>query len=127
VVRVPERVEAVVDPLRVEQVLANLLGNALKFSPAGSPVEVELSADGDGVARLAVRDRGVGVPPERRDRLFEPFQQAHGEGYGGGMGLGLYVSRQIAELHGGAVRAEFPPDGGSRFVVELPAGAPTRP
>jgi signal transduction histidine kinase len=127
VVRAPERVEAVVDPLRVEQVLANLLGNAVKFSPPGSPVEVELSAGGDGHVRLAVRDRGVGVPPERRDRLFEPFHQAHGEGYGGGMGLGLYVSRQVAELHGGAIGAEFPSDGGARFVLTLPAEASARP
>ena len=70
-----------------------------------------------------MRDYGVGVPPEQREQLFERFHQAHGHGYGGGMGLGLYVSRGIVEQHGGRIWAEFPADGGSRFVVELPAGA----
>jgi signal transduction histidine kinase len=52
--------------------------------------------------------------------LFDRFYQAHGEGHFGGLGLGLYISRQIVELHGGQIRAEFPPDGGTRFVVRLP-------
>ena len=55
-----------------------------------------------------------------RDRVFERFFQAHAEGYRSGMGLGLYISRQIVELHGGQIEAEFPPDGGTRFVVRLP-------
>src|SRR5207237_1397900 len=59
----------------------------------------------------------------RRDQLFDRFYQAHGEGHFGGLGLGLFISRQIVELHGGRISAEFPTDGGTRFVVELPLGS----
>jgi signal transduction histidine kinase len=69
---------------------------------------------------LEVRDRGIGIPPERRAHLFDRFYQAHGEGYFGGLGLGLFISRQIVELHGGQIQVDFPPDGGTRFVVVLP-------
>jgi signal transduction histidine kinase len=69
---------------------------------------------------VAVRDYGAGVPVERRDRLFERFYQAHAEGHRGGLGLGLFISRQIAQLHGGTLEAEFPDAGGSRFVLILP-------
>jgi signal transduction histidine kinase len=60
------------------------------------------------------------VAPERRAELFERFHQAHGDGHAGGMGLGLYISREIVEQHGGRIWAEFPDDGGARFVVVLP-------
>jgi len=70
---------------------------------------------------LAVRDHGLGIPPERRSRIFECFYQAQADGYRSGTGLGLYISRKIVELHGGELRAEFPPDSGSRFVVHLPS------
>jgi signal transduction histidine kinase len=123
-VRVLARPTVKLDPLRVEQVLANLLNNASKFSPPDQPIEVEVaSAEGDGV-RLAVRDRGMGIPVERRARIFDRFYQAHADDHRSGMGLGLYVSRQIAELHGGRISAEFPPDGGTRFVVTLPPYPP---
>jgi signal transduction histidine kinase len=71
------------------------------------------------LVEIAVRDRGVGVAPEHRDRIFERYFQAHETRTG--MGLGLYISRAIVERHGGTIRAEFPDDGGSRFVVTLPA------
>jgi signal transduction histidine kinase len=74
---------------------------------------------------LVVRDHGIGIPPERRARLFDRFYQAHGEGHFGGLGLGLFISRQIVELHGGTLEADFPPDGGTRFCVNLP-GSDTR-
>ncbi|HEY8489371.1 MAG TPA: ATP-binding protein [Dehalococcoidia bacterium] len=119
----PASVEARVDPLRLEQVLANLLDNAVKYSPDGGRVEVTLSEPRDGAVELSVRDHGLGIPPEQRGRIFERFHQAHGSGYRSGMGLGLYISRQIVELHGGEVRAEFPPDGGTRIVVRLPVEA----
>jgi PAS domain S-box-containing protein len=115
-----------VEPLRFEQVLANLLHNAIKYSPDGGRIEVELAEvlpDGraPGTVRLAVRDHGVGIPPEHRPLIFDRYYQAHGEGHLRGLGLGLYVSRQIVELHGGRLTVEFPDDGGTRFVVTLPA------
>jgi excisionase family DNA binding protein len=111
-----------VDPLRLEQVLTNLLDNALKYSPDGGRVEMVL-ARREGRAELAVRDHGLGIPREHRERLFQRFFQAHAQGHRSGLGLGLYLSRQIAEQHGGTLRAEFPADGGSRFVLTLPLAA----
>jgi signal transduction histidine kinase len=122
-VLVPDSLQASVDPLRFEQVLSNLLDNAVKYSPGGGPIEVVLSRSGGASAELAVRDRGVGIPPEKRGQIFERFFQAHGNGHLSGLGLGLYVSRQIVERHGGRLRVEFPPDGGTRFVVTVPLGA----
>jgi two-component system sensor histidine kinase BaeS len=70
-----------------------------------------------------VSDSGIGVPEEHRPHIFDRFYQAHAEHRLGGMGLGLYISRQIVELHGGRVEAEFPAAGGTRITVTLPAGA----
>jgi signal transduction histidine kinase len=109
----------VVDPLRIEQVVTNLLSNAIKYSPDGGAIDVSVSCGSDSV-RLVVRDHGIGIPPERRARLFDRFYQAHGEGHFGGLGLGLFISRQIVELHSGTLEADFPADGGTRFQVTLP-------
>jgi signal transduction histidine kinase len=100
-------------------VLTNLLDNAIKYSPDGGPVEVVLAQTSASTVELSVRDHGLGVPVEKRDRIFERFFQAHGSGHSG-MGLGLYVCRHIVELHGGQIRAEFPEDGGTRVSVVLP-------
>jgi signal transduction histidine kinase len=113
------RLMATVDPLRLEQVVTNLLDNALKYSDG--PVEVEVRARASGAA-ISVRDRGPGVPAEHRERIFDRFFRADDDRRPGGMGLGLYISRQIVELHGGRLSAEFPAGGGSRFLVTLPAG-----
>lgn len=118
----PPSLQASVDPLRLEQVLTNLLDNALKYSPEGGPIEVVL-ARREGRAELAMRDHGLGIPLEHRERLFERLFQAHAQGHRSGLGLGLYLSRQIAEQHGGTMSAEFPPDGGSCFVLTLPLAA----
>ena len=127
-------VRARVDALRLEQVLTNLLDNALKYSPPESPVRVRVrvrlrrptGAAGAAVAgpdrvRVTVSDLGPGVPVEDRPHLFDRFFRSQATDAVAGMGLGLYVSRQIVELHGGTIRAEFPPAGGTRIVVELPA------
>ena len=114
---------ALVDPLRLEQVVTNLLENAVKYSPEGSPIEVELARPSSDMVQVAVRDHGFGIPPERRAEIFERYYRGHAGDHASGMGLGLYISRQIVELHGGEVLAEFPPDGGSRFLVRLPTAA----
>lgn len=109
-----------VDPLRIEQVLTNLLDNAIKYSPDHRSIEVALSQPVSEVVELSVRDHGPGISPEKRGQIFERFYQAHRNGHRSGWGLGLYISRQIVELHGGQIRCQFPPDGGTRFVVRLP-------
>jgi signal transduction histidine kinase len=116
----PASLEARVDALRLEQVLINLLDNAVKYSPAGGAIEVILAQPDGGSVEVAVRDHGLGIPPEKRAQIFERFYQAHADDHRSGLGLGLYISRQIVELHGGEIRAEFPPDGGTRFVIRLP-------
>jgi signal transduction histidine kinase len=78
------------------------------------------------MVRLVVRDHGLGIAPERRSRIFERFYQAHAESRASGFGLGLFITRHIVELHGGRIHAEFPSDGGTRFIVTLPAGGDRR-
>jgi signal transduction histidine kinase len=116
----PDSLQAMVDSLRLEQVVTNLLDNAVKYSPNGGSIEVVVRETGSGLAELSVRDHGLGIPPEKRAGIFERFYQAHSDGYRSGLGLGLYISRSIVEMHGGEILAEFPPDGGTRIVVRLP-------
>ncbi len=104
--------------------VTNLVGNAIKYSPDGGKVEVELAEPRPGIVRLTVRDRGLGVPPDQQERIFERFYQAHLDSHRSGLGLGLYLSREVVERHGGRLWVETPPDGGSRFVAELPAAVP---
>lgn len=104
---------------RVEQALANLLTNALKFG-AGHPVEVHVSEEGPWV-RLAVKDHGIGIAPEALERIFERFERAVSSRKYGGLGLGLFLTRQIAESHGGTIHVESRPGEGSTFVLQLPA------
>ena len=120
-VAAPAAAWARVDPFRLEQVLINLLTNAVKYSPNGEPVSVEVTLLTSDV-ELRVRDRGIGIPPEHRPHIFDRFYQAHGVGNLGGMGVGLTISKQIVALHGGTLEAEFPPEGGSCFVITLPLG-----
>jgi len=116
--RVDGPMEGRFDRLRMEQVVNNLLANALRYG-AGSPVRVALSRE-EGTARLVVASAGPGVPAEARERVFERFAQNHNATNKGGLGLGLYIVRQIVEAHGGRVRVEEAPGGGAAFVVELP-------
>ena len=111
------------DVRRIERVLVNLLDNAVKYSPDGGAIEVgiaELEEDGQAQLELTVRDHGLGVPQEHLPHIFERLYQGHTMSYSPGMGLGLYVARQIVQLHGGSIHAESPRDGGARFVVRLP-------
>jgi signal transduction histidine kinase len=127
-VRAAESLFAAIDARGIEEVLTDLLENAVKYSPDGGVIEVGLTAAEPSVVRLDVRDYGVGVPLDKRAHLFERFYQAHpGIHFAGqvGLGLGLYISRQIVEQHGGQISAEFPSDGGSRLIVRLPATLPS--
>jgi signal transduction histidine kinase len=120
VFRAEEPVQAEVDPLRFEQVVLNLLDNAVKFSPEGGQIDIQLQQSSAAGIRLTVRDRGIGVPPEHRAHLFERYYQAHGNEHRSGMGLGLYITSEIVEKHGGHIKVECPHDGGTRFIVEMP-------
>ena len=119
-VEAPQHLPARVDPLRFEQVVTNLLDNAVKYSPDGEAITVELAQPSPDVAQLSVRDRGEGVAPEYREHIFEPFFQAPSAGRSRGLGLGLYITKETVELHGGRIEAVFPPDGGTTFVITVP-------
>jgi signal transduction histidine kinase/ActR/RegA family two-component response regulator len=125
-----EPVWADVDETRFEQIVNNLIGNALRFTPAAGTIAVTLRGEG-GEAVLRVRDTGVGIAPEMLPRVFDLFAQGErGPDRGaGGLGLGLTLVRRITELHGGSVEAASPGAGhGSTFTVRLPAlAAPAAP
>jgi signal transduction histidine kinase len=120
IVTAPEPVPADVDALHVEQVLANLLGNAAKFSPLGTTIEVEVTREDARWAAIAVRDHGPGVPPTMADRIFDRYVRQSGTDNPSGLGLGLFISREIGRLHGGDVTVEQAEGGGARFVLRLP-------
>ena len=111
------------DPTRVEQILGNLLGNALKFTPEEGTITVSVAKEGDD-ALLRVADTGIGMTPELAARVFEPFVQGELslDRSHGGLGIGLTLVRRLAELHGGSAAAESEgPGRGSVFTVRLPA------
>jgi signal transduction histidine kinase len=106
------------DPLRIEQVIANLLSNACKYG-AGKPIEIQVGEE-HGRARLSVQDHGIGIPAADRDRIFERFERAASRRHYGGLGLGLYISRQVVQAHAGAIRVQSQTGEGSTFIVDLP-------
>jgi signal transduction histidine kinase len=110
---------ALVDPARIDQVLVNLLDNAIKYSPAGGLILAEVTRPDSTTLQIAVTDRGVGVPAVQRDQMFDRFSRLH-DPLAPGLGIGLFLSRRLVQLHGGTLTAEFPPAGGTRIVVTLP-------
>lgn len=107
------------DSRRVEQILSNLVGNAAKFAPPESTIELSLSRVEDAV-QVCVADAGPGVPPEERERIFDKFYIAIENEALAGVGLGLFVCRELVRLHGGRIWVEARPGGGSRFCFTLP-------
>jgi signal transduction histidine kinase len=107
-----------VDPARIRQVLFNLLSNAFRYTPADAPIVVTLDSDDDMVT-IEVRDHGLGVAREDAERIFEKFARVD-DTAGGGLGIGLWLSRQIARAHGGDLIMAPSDEEGSRFVLSLP-------
>lgn len=106
------------DRVRLEQILENLLSNAMKYG-AGNPIEVTVAAAGD-AATIAVQDRGIGISNPDLERIFGRFERAVSVRNYGGLGLGLYITRQLVEAHGGTIRVTSEPGTGALFTVELP-------
>lgn len=106
------------DPMRIEQIVANLVSNALKFGQ-GNPVAIELRTLGARVL-LTVRDHGPGIPEDEQERIFEPFERAKRARGTRGAGLGLWIVRKLVEAHGGSVRVASAEGRGTVFAVDLP-------
>jgi two-component system sensor histidine kinase KdpD len=116
-----------IDGLLVEQVFVNLLENAVKYTPAGTPIEISAAA-GDGQVIVDVADRGPGFPPGEEARVFDKFYRVPGAaagGGGGGVGLGLTICRGILTAHGGRIWAENRAGGGAVFRFTLPLASRT--
>jgi signal transduction histidine kinase len=116
------------DRTRLEQILINLLGNAIKFSPPGAAIEISTRATSHvhkgGPERpcveIRISDEGPGVEPAYRQRIFEPYIQIGEESGAGGLGLGLAICRRLVEAHGGAISVQGRSEGGSSFVFTIP-------
>jgi signal transduction histidine kinase len=106
------------DPLRLGQLVDNLVGNALRYG-AGKPVHLRLTQQG-AAATLSVRDQGIGFAVADGERIFGPFERAAPSTGYGGLGLGLYLAREIVRAHGGTIHATGAPGAGAEFVVSLP-------
>ena len=121
----PDRVEAEVDPDKVQRVLINLLGNAFKFTDTGGVVRCSLRKQED-CAVLEVADSGIGVPEEMWEKIFERFRQVDGGAtrQRSGTGLGLAIVKDLVELQCGSIRVDRAPEGGALFAVTLPLRAP---
>jgi len=127
----PESLELEADPERLAQVLTNLVGNGIKYSPEGGEVRVTIS-EAEGTARVQVVDSGIGLQPQELDEVFEPYARTAAARKIRGLGLGLYICRAIIEAHGGTLRARSEGRGkGATFFFTLPtrprSDAVTRP
>jgi two-component system sensor histidine kinase KdpD len=111
------------DSVLIEQVLINLLENAVKYTPAGTPIEISAAAT-DGAVRVDIADRGPGLPPGEESQIFEKFHRARSTTAAGGVGLGLTICRGIVTAHGGTIWAENRAGGGAVFHFTLPLTGP---
>jgi PAS domain S-box-containing protein len=113
------------DRLRTEQLVSSLLANAIKYG-SGKPVDVAVQAN-DGMVRLAVADQGIGIETAALERIFGRFERAVSLRHFGGLGLGLFIARRLAEAHGGSIAVQSQPGAGSTFTVLLPRQPPVHP
>jgi signal transduction histidine kinase len=104
------------------RVVSNLIGNAIKFSPTGASINVSMEQRAGGI-RIAVKDEGIGIPPDMQEKIFDLFTEAKRPGTAGeqAFGLGLAISKQIVEAHGGRIWFESGTTKGTTFFVDLPA------
>jgi signal transduction histidine kinase len=116
-----QRVTGHWDRYRMEQVIINLISNAIKYG-GGKPIRISASVL-EGRARLVVEDQGIGIDRKDHERIFQRFERAISSSEVSGFGLGLYISQQIVEAHGGSIRVESELGGGAKFIVELPIAA----
>lgn len=112
-----------IDAVLLERVLCNLLENATKYTPAGSPIEISATASSSQVT-VFVDDHGPGLPKGREEALFQMFERGRKESTAPGVGLGLAICRAIVQAHGGSIRGETRPGGGACFSFDLPRGTP---
>lgn len=117
--KIEDRVWGAWDRYRIEQAVVNLLSNAIKYG-SDKPVEITVRSQGEN-AQLLVKDQGMGVAPENQERIFQRFERAVSQSGISGLGLGLFITRQILDLHGGTIRIESALGAGSTFIMELPA------
>jgi signal transduction histidine kinase len=113
---------AFVDPFRVEQIVTNLISNAIKYGK-GKPIDVELSSE-SGEACITVRDQGIGIDADQQARIFGRFERAVSSRQYGGFGLGLWIAHQVVEASGGRISVKSEPGQGAEFTVTLPLHAP---
>jgi hypothetical protein len=117
--------QIVTDPDRVQQVVTNLIDNAIRWTPAGGAVRVSARPTSDGGVTTDVSDTGPGIAPDMRDVLFDPFRSTETPEGNQGSGLGLAIAHQLARTLGGDLTAGDAPGGGACFTLRLPATAPT--
>lgn len=123
----PDTLPLVGDEFRIEQVITNLLTNALRYGQ-GRPVVVTVGErEQEPEAFVSVRDQGMGIAPEDQERIFEQFERTEGAAQVAGLGLGLYIARQIAQAHQGRLEVRSTPGEGSEFILSLPLPAPGSP
>ncbi|HEV2106754.1 MAG TPA: ATP-binding protein [Thermomicrobiales bacterium] len=135
IAKAPDRVPVRWDILRIDQVMTNLLGNAMKYTERGD-IRVTVQEMPDGFIEIAIADQGPGIPDHAKTHLFDRYYRAPQDEHAGnggprgaleGMGIGLYISHKIAQAHGGDLTLQDTPGGGATFVLRLPRQAPERP
>ena len=112
-----------VDPIQMDQALTNIVENAIRHSPQGGEITIAVAPWQEGV-QIRISDRGPGIDPDERERVFEPFYRGSGDRSLVGTGLGLAITKAVIAAHRGVIRADGTPGGGATIVIELPPGTP---